>query len=167
MAPLRTLLIPGARSARHCTAKRTAAKSGGGRRWGSAGGRISLPWPWPLSTRGFSGRCWPEAKSIGEQRKPASLDSGEIQTHPLLNDLPLAARKNDGMDNWSDRRTVSPSTLEVHRETGDGMGAVRAHDHQGWSKRAHHQAGYRRAVRPLLTISSTPLAPPGASIEQR
>jgi hypothetical protein len=68
------------------------------------------------------------------------------------------------MDTRLDRRTVSPITLEVHGETADGMGAVRAHYHQGWSKRAHLQAGYSRAVRPRLTIISTPLAPPGASI---
>ena len=87
-----------------------------------------------------------------------------MQTLPLLNDLPLAARKHDVMDTWADRRTVSPIPLEVHRETGDGMGAVRADYPQGWSTGAHTQAGYRRAVRPMLTISSTPLAPPGASI---
>jgi hypothetical protein len=59
----------------------------------------------------------------------------------MTDDLPLAARKNAVMGAWLDRRTVSPITLEVHRETGDGMGAVRAYYHQGWSTRAHHQAG--------------------------
>ena len=78
-------------------------------------------------------------------------------------DSPLAARKHDVRDNGSDRRPASPITLEVQHETADGMGAVRANYHQDWSNAAHTQAGYRRAVRPKLTLSLTNLAPPGAS----
>jgi hypothetical protein len=68
------------------------------------------------------------------------------------------------MDDRSDRRMTTPITPEVQRETAEGMGAMRANFHQGWSTVAQDQAGYRRAVRPLLTIPSINLAPPGASI---
>ena len=111
---------------------------------------------------GFSGLYWLGAKNIGSRRKGTSVEKG--WTPKLFKDFPLAARKHGVMDNWSDRRTVSPITLEVHRETADGMGAVRAHYHQGWSTDAHYQAGYRRAVRSRLFMTSTNLAPPGASI---
>lgn len=68
------------------------------------------------------------------------------------------------MDTWSARRTVSPITPQVHGETADGLGAVRAHYPQGWTRLLTHQAGYRRAVRPGVTIASHPLAPPRASL---
>jgi hypothetical protein len=68
------------------------------------------------------------------------------------------------MDNWSDRRRTNPVTPQVHGETVARMGILRADFHQGWSTSAHTQAGYRRAVRPWLTIASYTLAPPGASI---
>src|SRR4051812_8139577 len=112
---------------------------------------------------GFSGRCWPGGRSIGWLPKRAAVE--RVDTLKLFDDdSPLAARKHDVMDTRSDRRTGNPRTLEVHRETGDGMGTVRADYHQGWSTTGRSQAGYRRAVRPELTISSTNLAPPGASI---
>ena len=68
------------------------------------------------------------------------------------------------MDHRSDRGRPNPVTPQVHQETVARMGILRAYFHQGWSKTAHTQAGYRRAVRSLLPIPLITLAPPGASI---
>jgi len=68
------------------------------------------------------------------------------------------------MDPRSDRRRPNPLPPQVHTETAARMGSLRAHFHQGWSTIAHDQAGYRRAVRSLLSISLITLAPPGESI---
>jgi hypothetical protein len=68
------------------------------------------------------------------------------------------------MDHRSDRCRTNPVTPQVQYETAARMGILRAYFHQGWSKTAHTQAGYRRAVRSLLSIPIIILAPPGASI---
>jgi hypothetical protein len=68
------------------------------------------------------------------------------------------------MDHWSDRRSPNPITLQVQHETAARMRILHAYCHQGWSTAAHDQAGYRRAVRPELTISSSNLAPPAGGV---
>jgi hypothetical protein len=68
------------------------------------------------------------------------------------------------MANRSDRGRTNPVTPQVHQETVARMGILHAYFHQGWSKTAHSQAGYRRAVRFLLPISLITRAPPGVSI---
>jgi len=68
------------------------------------------------------------------------------------------------MENGTDRRSGNPITLQVHYETAERMAPECAHDHQGQSQSAHPQAGYRRAVRSTLLLTSIILAPPGESI---
>ena len=68
------------------------------------------------------------------------------------------------MENGDDRHLWNPITRQVAKQTADWMGHKCTHDHQGRSHSAHQQAGYRRAVRPTLPLTSTTLAPPGESI---
>jgi hypothetical protein len=68
------------------------------------------------------------------------------------------------MANGNDRHSGNPLTPQVHCETVARMAPECAHNHQGQSRDAQQQAGYRCAVHsPLLVISHT-LAPPGESI---
>ena len=53
---------------------------------------------------------------------------------------------------------------QVHDETAERMAPECTPDHQGQSTHAHQQAGYRRAVRLALPVTSTTLALPGESI---
>ena len=68
------------------------------------------------------------------------------------------------MENGADRHSGNPLTPQVQRETVARMAPECTHDHQGQSKLAHEQAGYRRAVPSTLLITSLTLAPPGESI---
>jgi len=68
------------------------------------------------------------------------------------------------MEHGADRHSGNPITPQVQRETAERMAPECTHDHQGRSHSAHQQAGYRRAVRPTLAVTSTTLAPPGESI---
>jgi hypothetical protein len=68
------------------------------------------------------------------------------------------------MANGTDRHSGNPITPQVQRETVARMAPECTHDHQGQSKAAHQQAGYRDAVHSPLLITSTTLAPPGESI---
>jgi hypothetical protein len=68
------------------------------------------------------------------------------------------------MANGRDRHSETPITPQVHCETVARMVPECTHDHQGQSRRAHQQAGYRCAVHSPFPVTSTLLAPPGESI---
>lgn len=78
--------------------------------------------------------------------------------------LTTGCEEDDVMANGTDRHSGNPITPQVHAETGARMAPEGTHDHQGQSKHAHQQAGYRRAVQSPLPTASTILAPPGESI---
>jgi hypothetical protein len=78
--------------------------------------------------------------------------------------LTTGCEEDDVMANRIDRHSGNPITPQVHSETVARMVPECTHDPQGQSKDAHQQAAYRRAVHSLLPVTSTTLAPPGASI---
>jgi hypothetical protein len=68
------------------------------------------------------------------------------------------------MEHGADRHLSNPMTAQVAEQIADRMGHECTHDHQGRSMTTHQQAGYGRAVRPTLPVTSTTLAPLGESI---
>ncbi len=68
------------------------------------------------------------------------------------------------MTNGTDRHSGNPLPPQVQRETAARMAPECTPAHQGQSRRAHQQAGDRRAVHSTLPIISNTLAPPGESI---
>ena len=87
-----------------------------------------------------------------------------MQTTPMDEQLTTGCEDDDVMANGNDRHSGNPLTPQVHAETVARMAPECTHDHQGQSKLAHQQAGYRRAVQSPLPATSTILAPPGESI---
>jgi transposase len=162
---LRTLLIHGARAVLQFSAKRTDRKS----RWveavrqrrGNNMAAVALAAKharilWALVARG-------EAYQLAAYGR--FLIYREQCRHRMrVHNSPLAARKNDVMENGNDRHSGNPITPQVHAETVARMAPECTPDHQGQSNHAHQQAEYRRAVPSPLPIASTILAPPGASI---
>lgn len=68
------------------------------------------------------------------------------------------------MENGTGRHSGNPITLQVQRETAERMVPEGTHDHQGRSRSAHAQAGYRRAVQSPFSMTIPHLAPLGESI---
>ncbi|MBM4256611.1 MAG: hypothetical protein FJ147_12040 [Deltaproteobacteria bacterium] len=72
----------------------------------------------------------------------------------------LGLQPEDATTDFGRMRLPFKADLQQARGLVHG-GAIAA---QGWSRFVYSQAGYRRAVRPLLPIASNTLAPPGTSI---